>query len=76
MITDADEHDFEFLREEHHDRWLGFKRSDIMEWFQAAGLTGVGVGSVGSCCEVQSNCCDETASIGIFVASGEKGASA
>ncbi len=72
VITDADEHEFEFLREEHHDRWLGFKRSDIKEWFQAAGLSDVGVGSVGSCCEVQSTCCDDFARIGIFVASGEK----
>src|SRR5947209_5202804 len=24
-ITDALEHNFEFQREEHHDRWLGFK---------------------------------------------------
>lgn len=72
VITDADEHDFEFLREEHHDRWLGFSRSDIKEWFEAAGLTGVGVGNVGSCCEVQSTCCDDFARIGIFVAAGEK----
>ena len=72
VITDADEHDFEFLREEHHDRWLGFKRSDIKAWFQAAGLSDVGVDSVGSCCEVQSTCCDDFARIGIFVASGEK----
>ena len=72
MITDADEHDFEFLREEHHDRWLGFSRSDIKKWFEAAGLTGVGVDNAGSCCEVQSTCCDDFARIGIFVAAGEK----
>jgi ubiquinone/menaquinone biosynthesis C-methylase UbiE len=28
VITDLDEHSFEFLRAEHHDRWLGFKRED------------------------------------------------
>ena len=75
VITDADEHEFEFLREEHHDRWLGFKRTDIREWFQAAGLSDVCVDSIGTCCEVQSTCCDDFASIGIFVASGEKRAS-
>lgn len=72
MITDVDEHDFEFLREEHHDRWLGFKRSDIRDWFQAAALSDVCVAGIGTCCEVQSTCCDDFARIGIFVASGEK----
>ena len=72
VITDADEHEFEFLREEHHDRWLGFNGSDIKGWFEAAGLTDVGVDNVGSCCEVQSTCCDDFARIGIFVAAGEK----
>ncbi len=72
VITDADEHDFEFLREEHHDRWLGFNRSDIKAWFQAAGLSDVCVGSIGTCCEVLSTCRDDLARIGIFVASGEK----
>ena len=72
VITDADE--FEFLREEHHDRWLGFKRTDIRTWFEAAGLQDVRVDDAGTCCEVQSTCCDDFARIGIFVASGEKGA--
>lgn len=72
VITDADEHDFEFLREEHHDRWLGFKRSEIRDWFLAADLSDVCVDGIGTCCEVQSTCCDDFARIGIFVASGEK----
>ena len=74
VITDADEHEFEFLREEHHDRWMGFKRIDIREWFRRAGLTNIRVDSIGSCCEVRSDCGDEFARIGIFVASGEKSA--
>ena len=72
VITDADEHEFEFLREEHHDRWLGFKRSDIRSWYLEAGLGEVSVESIGSLCEVQSFCCEDFARIGIFVASGEK----
>lgn len=74
VITDVDEHEFEFLREEHHDRWLGFKRTDIRSWFETAGLSAVRVESIGTCCEVQSFCCEDFARIGIFVASGEKGA--
>ena len=29
VITDLDVHTYEFLREEHHDRWMGFERDDI-----------------------------------------------
>ena len=72
VITDADEHEFEFLREEHHDRWLGFKRTDLRTWFEAAGLRDVRVGDAGTCCEVQSTCREDFARIGIFVASGQK----
>ena len=72
VITDLDEHEFDFLREEHHDRWMGFKRSDIVEWFQSAGLREICIDSIGTCCEAQSSCGGEFASIGIFIASGEK----
>ena len=70
VITDLDEHEFDFLREEHHDRWMGFKRADIEKWFQSAGLTEICIDSIGACCEAQSSCGGEFASIGIFVASG------
>lgn len=72
VITDLDEHEFDFLREEHHDRWMGFKRADIVEWFQSAGLREIRIDSIGTCCEAQSSCGSEFASIGIFIASGEK----
>jgi ubiquinone/menaquinone biosynthesis C-methylase UbiE len=29
VITDLDEHKFEFLKTEQHDRWMGFKREDV-----------------------------------------------
>ena len=70
VITDLDEHEFDFLREEHHDRWMGFKRADIVAWFQGAGLKKICVDSIDACCEAQSSCGSEFASIGIFVASG------
>ena len=72
VITDLDEHEFDFLREEHHDRWMGFKRADIAKWFQSAGLRDIYIDSIGTCCEAQSSCGSEFASIGIFVASGGK----
>ncbi len=72
VITDLDEHPFEFLRAEQSDRWLGFKREDIRQWFIDAGLKNVLVDCVNSKCSADSNQGSEHASITIFVASGEK----
>ena len=72
VITDMDEHEFKFLKEEQHDRWMGFKREDVRRWFEEAGLKNVIVDCVGESCCAQSSCGDEQASISIFVASGKK----
>lgn len=72
VITDLDEHTFEFLRHEHHDRWMGFKREDVRRWFEEAGLKNVAVDCAGENCHAESSCGGEYASISIFVASGEK----
>ena len=72
VITDMDEHTFEFLRDEHHDRWMGFKREDIKQWFKEAGLKNVIVDCAGERCCAQSSRGKEYASISIFVASGER----
>ena len=71
MITDVDEHGFEFLKTEHHDRWLGFKRDDLTEWFMAAGLGNVMVEDIHEECRVRSTG-GELALMSIFAASGEK----
>jgi hypothetical protein len=60
------------LRTEQYDRWLGFEREDIQQWFLEAGLKDVVVGCVGEDCCAQSDCGTDYASISIFVASGEK----
>lgn len=72
IITDLDEHEFEFLRTEQQDHWLGFKREDIENWFSKSGLKYVKVDCVGEDCCAGSDCGCEHASISIFVASGEK----
>jgi ubiquinone/menaquinone biosynthesis C-methylase UbiE len=69
VITDLDKHNFEFLKTEHHDRWMGFKREDVKSWFIEAGLNKVRVECVGECC---CSCEDEDVSISIFATSGEK----
>ena len=71
VITDLDAHDFEFLRVEHHDRWMGFERSDVQRWFVDAGLEGVSVDCVGqNCCATSST--GESVAASIFIAAGTK----
>lgn len=72
VLTDLDEHHFEFLKREHHDRWMGFKREDVERWLREAGLQNVGTDCVGERCCAQSSSADESASISIFVAFGDK----
>jgi ubiquinone/menaquinone biosynthesis C-methylase UbiE len=72
VITDLDRHDFDFLRTEHCDRWMGFDRPDVARWLVEAGLTEVNIDCVGeSCCAASQSGCGEAA-VSIFVASGMK----
>lgn len=71
-ITDVFEHEFEFLKREHHDRWLGFRKEDLEEWLMLAGLKNVSVNSINEECRVRSNDGTEQAVMDIFVAAGEK----
>jgi ubiquinone/menaquinone biosynthesis C-methylase UbiE len=72
VITDLDEHSFEFLRTEQQDRWMGFRREDVKRWFSEAGLRNVRIDCVGENCCAESSCGSESASVSIFVASGER----
>jgi ubiquinone/menaquinone biosynthesis C-methylase UbiE len=72
IITDLDEHDFEFLRKEQNDRWLGFRREDIRRWFEEAGLKEVQISCVGEDCCAESEDTPGRAKVSIFVASGVK----
>ncbi len=73
IITDLDEHRFEFLRKEQHDHWMGFRREDIEKWFIEAGLSQVKVECAGEyCCTDSAGCECESVDISIFIASGSK----
>ena len=72
IVTDLDEHGFEFLRTEQKDRWLGFKRGDVRAWFEDAGLTDVGIDCVGADCCADSGDAEDSARVSIFVAWGTK----
>ena len=68
-MTDLDAHDFAFLRDEHHDRWMGFERRAVSSWFHEAGLTDVRVDGLGDPCCATSNR-GKDATVGIFMAVG------
>lgn len=72
IITDMDEHDYEFLREEQNDQWMGFKREDIKRWFTEAGLRNVQIDCVGENCCAESDRGNQKASVSLFIASGTK----
>ena len=72
VVTDLDEHDFAFLKHEHHDRWMGFRRDDIANWFRASNLHDVTVACVGQNCCADSATGSGSAKVSIFVASGTK----
>ena len=72
VTTDLDRHDFEFLRTEHCDRWMGFDRPDVARWFAEAGLVEVKIDCIGeNCCAASQSGCGQAA-VSIFVASGMK----
>jgi ubiquinone/menaquinone biosynthesis C-methylase UbiE len=72
VITDLDEHNHEFLKLDHHDRWMGFKRIEVEQWFIEAGLQNIVIDCAGGNCCATSNCGCDKASISIFAACGEK----
>jgi len=72
VITDLDEHHFDFLRIEHHDRWMGFRRDKVDGWFREAGLKNINIESIDEACCTNSKCGRENAGINIFIATGEK----
>ena len=72
VITDLDEHEFEFLRTEQHDRWMGFKREDLQRWFNEAGLENVKIDCTDDNCCAASETGQGDAKVSIFLAAGTK----
>jgi len=72
VITDMDKHAFEFLKREHHDRWMGFDRKDIRKWLEEAGLKNMAVDCAEETCCAQSDSGEGMVRVSVFVASGEK----
>lgn len=70
VMTDLDTHDQVWMRVEMADRWLGFEREAIRDWYGRAGLTAVDI----DCAEGTCDCSTESGDIAlsIFVAIGQK----
>ena len=71
VITDLDAHRHTWLRDEHHDRWLGFARDDIRAWLVDAGFAAEQVEDLGDRCRATSTAGSDAA-ISIFIAYGRR----
>lgn len=71
ILTDLDAHDQEWMRQEMADRWLGFDRQDIHDWYAVAGLDDIMVDFAdGRCLSTTPN--GDALELSIFVAYGRK----
>jgi ubiquinone/menaquinone biosynthesis C-methylase UbiE len=71
VLTDMDRHDQEWMRESMADRWLGFERDDVREWYAAAGLAEIDVDCAAEGCCASDPDGHEVA-LSVFVAYGRK----
>lgn len=71
VITDVEEHDGEWAREEMHDEWLGFSHEQIKSWMKEAGFRDIDVFSTELSCKGYSSK-GEFTEVGIFVGRGIK----
>jgi ubiquinone/menaquinone biosynthesis C-methylase UbiE len=69
-LSDLQQHNFEFLRKEHADRWLGFDIPRVRSMFAQAGLDDISVKALESCCSTTVE--QGQVKIPMFLASGRK----
>lgn len=78
VITDMDQHRYEWFKDEMADVWLGFEREQVRAWFEAAGLVDAFVDCSGESCQAESLHPEDRAAderrvrISVFVAVGTK----
>ncbi|SHJ87929.1 Ubiquinone/menaquinone biosynthesis C-methylase UbiE [Clostridium cavendishii DSM 21758] len=71
IITDVEEHDGIWAKEEMFDVWLGFNHPQIEKWYKEAGFKNISVSSTGLKCQGSSSKGDFTET-GVFIALGTK----
>ena len=67
-LSDLQEHPHEWLRKEHADLWLGFKRDEVAEMMRQAGLGKVSIEELSPCCSTVED--GQQVKIPMFLASG------
>jgi ubiquinone/menaquinone biosynthesis C-methylase UbiE len=70
VLSDLQEHSHESLRKEHADLWMGFKMDYVRTTLEKAGLDGVRVDALSSCCSEKKE--NGQITIPIFLAAGHK----
>ncbi len=70
VLSDLQEHNYESLRREHADLWMGFKMSYVGVIMRNAGLEDVTVESLSSCCSETKD--DGQVKIPMLLAAGHK----
>ena len=72
ILTDLEAHKFDYMREEHHDIWLGFDHKVVQQWLTGVGFKNVSVESIKEYCCANAGINNKRAKISIFLATGEK----
>lgn len=73
VITDLDRHDHDWLLREHHDRWPGFEREELLAWLRDAGFADATIEDSASTCRAASERDASHAAVSIFLAYGTAG---
>lgn len=71
VITDLDSHNQEWMQDTMADRWLGFDRAQVRDWFAAARLQEIDVDCAAGSCDCAGPA-GEGVSLSVFVALGRK----
>jgi ubiquinone/menaquinone biosynthesis C-methylase UbiE len=69
-LSDLQQHNYEFLRKEHADRWLGFDIPRVRSMLDQGGFDGIRVEALESCCSSTAE--HGQVKIPMFIASGRR----
>ncbi len=67
IITDVNQHSYNWVKTEKFDLWMGFDHNEIIEWFREAGFTDINLSDLGCNCRT-SNSAGITVDIPMFLA--------
>lgn len=71
ILTDVNQHNHQWVKQEKFDLWLGFEKKEIRLWYEKAGLVDIEINDFDCNCRT-SNRAGETIEIPMFLAVGTK----